>query len=446
MNRISSQFDFPSPKRLCYTSPIDPRTGRLETVRLEYVPYSKSYMIRVFALAFLSGSSDLIEVWRGESKSCQDIDYMREALLALGDTDTKHIPVGSAGAVWRFLTAIAALSTDRPIMFKGTSRLFARPIDPLIESLQLLGANIDFDTTHVEQTTIFPSASRLHGGEIASEVGENSSQFLSALMLIAPYLSSPLKIHIHKDQRSKPYINLTYSLIEKAGAKISEERGVITIEPSQYDRAKVEQLLLHPETDWTAVSYPMGWCAIPEAPQSIFIPNCYRESLQGDIVLSKVMESFGVRTRFFPTGILIERVGNDKIDRLYDQDLSDNIDLVPTLFTTCLALGRPFRFRRIGALRYKESDRISSLIEMASRLGYQVIFEGEELRWDGTPPSPMNSPITINPHEDHRIAMALTVFTFKKEGIYLEDPSVVEKSYTHFWEDAKSVGITLVDN
>ena len=83
---------------------------------------------------------------------------------------------------------------------------------------------------------------------------------------------------------------------------------------------------------------------------------------------------------------------------------------------------------------------------MANRLGYQVIFEGEELRWDGTPPSPMNSPFTINPHEDHRIAMALTVFAFKKEGIYLEDPSVVEKSYTHFWEDAKNVGITLVDN
>lgn len=446
MNNLSSTPSASLPKRLHYSAPIDPNSGRVETIRLEHIPYSKSYMIRVFAMAFLCGAKDLVEAWHGENRSCQDIDHMREALLALGDTDSSHIQVGSAGAVWRFVTAIATLCTDRPIQFRGTARLFARPIGPLVDSLQQLGACIEFLPDRAEEMTVFPSREALHGGEIGAEVGENSSQFLSALMLIAPYLSSPLKLKVHEGQRSMPYIDLTYSLIERAGGSIRREQDKIIIEPSSYGRAKVEQLLRHPETDWTAVSYPMGWCASPAAPQSIFIPDCYRESLQGDIVLARLMESFGVRTRFFPTGILIERVGTDKNDRLYDQDLSGNIDLVPTLFTTCLAVGRPFRFRRVGALRYKESDRIKSLLDLSKALGYEVTYQDEALSWEGTPPEiPTTSPI-IDPYDDHRIAMALTVLSFSIDGIGLLTPEVVEKSYTFFWQDAAKVGITLADN
>lgn len=446
MISLDTKLSMPSGKRLQYIPPISKENNRINTLEIKHIPYSKSYMIRLFAMASLCGASDLIESWRDESRSCKDIDHMREALLALSETDSHDIYVGSAGAVWRFVTAIAALTTERPIHFRGSERLFERPIQPLVQSLHTLGARIDFTSNEASAMQILPSITPLCGGEIGAETGENSSQFLSALMLIAPYLSSPLTLHIHPQQRSKPYFELTYLLMQKAGAKIEVDKDLITIFPSSYQRDKVEKLFEHPETDWTAVSYPMSWCAIPEAPQSIFIPDCYRESLQGDIVLAKVMESFGVRTRFFPKGILVERVGSTKLDRKYDQDLSGNIDLVPTLFTLCLALNRPFHFRRIGALRYKESDRIEALLSIASSLGYRVeLTSDEDLVWEGDSLSDIKTLPLIDPREDHRIAMALTLFAFRRQDIRLLSPEVVEKSYTHFWKDAAEAGITLVD-
>lgn len=432
-------------KLMCYDSPQASARHCCATIELRHLPYSKSYMIRVFAMVFLAGCENWLESWRSNERSCKDIDYMREALLSLGETGSDRICVGSAGAVWRFVTAIASLTTHRKVHFTGSPRLFERPIKPLVDSLRSLGASIRFENEDPQKMSVFPAEEPLRGGYIGAETGESSSQFLSALMLIGPYLSSPLRLSIHPQQRSKPYFELTYKLMIRAGARVEVGEHEITIHPSVYNKDRLRELLDNPEIDWTAVSYPMGWCAMPEAPRSLFIPDCYRESLQGDIILSKEMESFGVKTRFFPTGILIERVQPIPYGRLLDQDLSGNIDLVPTLFSACLALDRPFRFRRVGALRYKESDRIASLLAMADVLGYKVEASEEELRWDGKREVFHEGSPVIDPFDDHRIAMAATLFAFRRKGIRLSTPEVVEKSYTHFWEDIALLGITLQD-
>lgn len=423
-----------------------PEGGYSSTIELEHIPYSKSYMIRLFAMAYLCGEMQGLEAWRSDSRSCDDIDDMREALLALGETNSPHLYVGSAGAVWRFMTAIASLTTKRPIRFLGGLRLFDRPIKPLIEALKSLGATIEFNEQEASAMTIFPSSSPLQGGYIGSETGIVSSQFLSALLLIAPYLSSPLSVAAPQSQRSRAYVELTCRLMERAGAKVTLTDHEAHVEPSSYNSQKVRALLEKPETDWTAVSYPLSWCALTKGPKSLFIPNCYRESVQGDIAVTKFMESFGVKTRFFPKGLLIERVPCDNTAiRTFEQDLSDNIDLVPTLFATALATGRPFRFRRVGALRYKESDRFSSLLAMAKSLGYQVTATEEELAWNGQRTPISQEPPLIDPFHDHRIAMAASLFAIERGEILLQNPNVVEKSYSHFWEDMSLIGIELAN-
>ncbi len=428
-------------KLLTY-SPKDPQEGKLI---LKHVPFSKSYMIRVFAMVFLAGASDRLEAWRSTTQSCKDIDGMREALLSLSETDSGIIDVGSAGAVWRFITAIASLKTDRPVKFKGGDRLFSRPIAPLVESLRQLGANIDFSPNNVEELTVYPSQKSLNGGFIGAETGEHSSQFLSALMLIGPYLSSPLTIAIHPQQRSKPYFELTYLLMQKAGAKVTVHESEVTVYPSAYKLENIIPLLEKPEIDWTALSYPLGWCAMPEGPHSLFVANCDRESLQGDLALTKMMESFGVRTRFFPSGVLIERIGKTKNLESFEQDLSDNIDLVPTLFTVCLALERPFHFYRIGALKYKESDRLTSLIALGKSVGYAIGSTNEELFWEGEKViGDVPNEVVINPFQDHRIAMASTILALRRKNIWLQTPHVVEKSYSYFWDDARTIGLNTL--
>lgn len=437
----------PPPKKegraLVYNHPSNNLEYKAGAVTLPFVPYSKSYMIRVFAMATLSGAIDLVETWHSSRHSCRDIDTMRESLLAFHQTETGVLNVEDAGTVWRFIIAIAALRTNRTVSFSGSTRLFDRPIAPLVNALCKLGAEIDFSSDKVAAITVSPSKEALCGGNISSETGTFSSQFLSALMLIGPYLSSPLRIAISSGQRSKPYSELTYRLMQLAGAEVVVEDGFVEIRPSGYDKRLVATLLENPEPDWTALSYTYSWSAMPEAPRSIFVPDCYRETLQGDIALSKIMESFGVVTRFFPKGILIERIKPASMVQLHI-NLSDHIDLVPSIMMTCLALERPFRFLRVGALKYKESNRFECLLSICRSLGYKIEAGEDELFWGGAK-VPASSPVTIDPCNDHRIAMAASIMGLRRNDLKLLTPEVVEKSYPFFWQDAAAIGLTLQD-
>lgn len=411
------------------------------SITLHHVPYSKSYLIRVLAMAMLAGAIDSVDNFRSPERSCRDINVMREALLTLCRTDSTTIPVEDAGTVWRFIVAIASLRTDRTINFSGRERLFNRPIVPLIASLRALGADISFDPTDVRSMAIHTPATPLRAGHITSDTGALSSQFLSALMLIAPYLQGHTRIDLSHNQRSKPYTELTYKLMQEAGAKILVSEEYVEIEKGSYNRRAVEQLIQNAETDWTALSYLHAWCAMPNGPKSIFVPDCFRESMQGDVALLKLISSFGVATRFFPHGILIERIKSAEKNKLV-LDFVANIDLVPTFVVLCLALARPFHFKRISALRLKESDRIEGLLNMAKNLGYAVEATDDDLFWEGQRIA-MDRKACIDPCGDHRLAMAASIFAFVEDGVQLQTPEVVEKSYPYFWEDARRIGLFL---
>lgn len=416
-------------------------SGLTTPVKLQYVPYSKSYMIRIMAMAAIAGHHTLLESWRGEGRSCRDIDTMREALLMLKTTQSGIIPVGDAGTVWRFVTSIAALQTEREVALQGSKRLYERPITPLVAVLQRMGAMVSAPTQQGEMVVVSPCSSPLRGVDVDADTGKLSSQFLSSLLLIAPYLSSPLTVALPLTQRSRPYVELTCMLMHRAGARVVWDDERVVVEPSTYRLSALQQLFLEAEPDWTAMSYAYAWCAIKEGPKSIFIPQCARESMQGDSALSRIMEHFSVVTRFFPNGVLVERLSKENHQPL-QMDLADHIDLVPSLFFTCLACQKPFHFTRIGSLRYKESDRLSALHHIGHELGYSIEHDNDSLRWNGTR-SEVKHWVVVDPREDHRLAMSLTALAPVHNNIRLLTPNVVEKSYPLFWQDAKSVGICL---
>jgi len=392
---------------------IDSVTARID------LPASKSISNRALILNALSYSPyDILNL--------SDCDDTLVTLNALDSNDTTF-DIGAAGTAMRFLTAFLSKTVGEWII-TGSERMKQRPIKILVDALNSLGAKIEYiEKEGYPPLKIYGCA--LTGGEIHLN-GSVSSQYISALMMIAPFMQSGLKIILDGKIISRPYIEMTIQMMQEFGAEIDLTDNTILIEPQDY--TPIEYLV---ESDWTAASY---WYEILSlvGHGNIFLNGLFQNSYQGDSCVADIFEQLGIHTTYMSEGVLLTSTKINTPSMEYD--FTDQPDLAQTLAVTCCLKGVPFIFRGLHSLKIKETDRIAALINELQKLGFIVTESGEGiLTWEGELCEPTEK-IIIETYEDHRMAMAFTPAAIF-QPITIEHPEVVSKSYPNFWKDIEKI-------
>lgn len=392
-----------------------------EYINLEInLPASKSISNRALILNALSYSAYDIE-------NLSDSDDTR-VMEAAFDSNSTHFDVGAAGTSMRFLTAFLA-KTVGEWTITGSERMKNRPIKLLVEALNSLGGKIEYmEKDGFPPLRIFGSA--LMGGDISLD-GGISSQYISALMMIAPFMQNGLKINLEGKVISRPYIRMTQNMMADFGVKVAFHENIIDIQPQTYTPIRYRV-----ESDWSAASYWYEILALAEEGK-IQLNGLKKESLQGDSHVAEIYKNFGVETEYFENYVVISKSKEltHKLDAdKLEIDFTNVPDLAQTVVVTCCLRGIPFKFSGLQSLKIKETNRVAALINELKKLGF-VLFEPAEgeLAWNEERCEPESVP-SIATYEDHRMAMAFAPAALLKP-IEILHPEVVSKSYPGFWED-----------
>ena len=398
-----------------------------------HLPASKSISNRALILRALAHGTSPIE----NLADCDDTMVIINAFEKGGDV----IDIKAAGTAMRFLTAFYSTQSGSHIL-TGTERMKQRPISILVDALRQLGAQIDY-----MEKEGFPPL-RITGRKLQSKEltlpGDVSSQYFSALLMIAPTLHNGLILKLTGHVTSLPYIDMTLQLMRELGASAnrSENLHSMQLEVKSGGYRDIPYMI---ENDWSAASYWYEMVALSNDPQAtITLPQLKRESTQGDCKGAELFKLLGVYTEYTESGITIYKQG--ELPQRLDADLREMPDLTQTFVVTCCLLGIPFRFTGLHTLRIKETDRISALINELHKLGFVLYAEGDDvLRWDGDRCQAEDNPV-IATYDDHRMAMAFAPTALKVKSIAIEHPEVVSKSYPRYWEDLQQVGFNIKDN
>lgn len=389
------------------------------------LPASKSICNRALILNALSYSPYEIQ----NLSDCDDTDVMVKAL----NSNDSHFDVKAAGTAMRFLTAFLSKVVGEWTI-TGTERMKNRPIRILVDALNAVGAKIEY----LEKEGFPPlriMGSALQGGEISLDGGV-SSQYISALLMIAPLMEKGLTLHLQGKVISKPYIHLTLQLMKQYGVESEWVGSTIKVAPQSY-----RPLPYTVESDWIAASYWYEMMALSQQAE-IELKGLFKESLQGDAAGAKLFAQLGVATDYKAGGVVLRKNGNVCQKLIYD--FVNEPDLAQTFVTTCAFMDIPFRFTGLQSLKIKETDRIEALKCELRKLGYVLTdTNGSILEWNGERCEPEAHPV-ITTYEDHRMAMAFAPASLvRKEGIEIAHPEVVSKSYPHFWENLESAGFVV---
>ena len=376
------------------------------------LPSSKSISNRALIIKALSGLSFEIE-----NLSMANDTQILQQLLA--DKNRTTFDVGHAGTAMRFLTAYLAIQQGEFIL-TGSERMQQRPIKILVDALTTLGADI----TYLKNEGFPPLkiiGKTLSGGEITID-GSISSQYISALMMIAPYIKNGLKINFEGQVASKPYLDMTAEMVKdfKAG---------FVVEP-----------------DWSSASYWYSMVALAKDAE-ITLLGLKKKSLQGDSVVAEIFEKFGVKTEYLPSGIRLTKLPNFGLPASnFQLNFSNCPDLAQTVAVASAALNIPVKLTGLSTLRIKETDRIAALQIELTKLGFKVEVDGDDLIINSHSGKIQQlnhwSSISIRTYNDHRMAMAFAPLSLLSP-ITIENPDVVVKSYPNFWQDLKNVGFEM---
>lgn len=344
------------------------------------------------------------------------------------------LDAANAGTAMRFMTALLAVS-EGEWMLSGSERMLQRPVGALVDALRQIGAEIDY--AGAENFPPLRICGRpLKGGHIEVD-GSISSQFASALLLIAPFLPEGLSLELQGEKRSSPYIHMTLALLRHFGIITRVEEELITVYPGSF---KPQRYTVEP--DWSAASY---WYLAASLVQEseIFFPGLYLSSIQGDCVLASIYRCFGIESIENKDGIVIRKTA--QADKKFNYDFSACPDLFPAVALSCAALGVDARLSGLGNLRVKESDRIKAVADGLQQCGIAfTVTETDELHIFGDKQIKTGD-VMINSYGDHRIAMAFAQLSWLTGSIIIDDMDVSAKSYPAFVSDMKMMG-ALVDN
>ncbi|MFE3868043.1 3-phosphoshikimate 1-carboxyvinyltransferase [Flavobacterium sp. LS2P90] len=358
------------------------------------------------------------------TSNSDDSEVMQKALKG----NEEIVDIHHAGTAMRFLTAYFAVNEGREVVLTGSPRMQERPIKVLVNGLEQLGAQISY-----EKEVGYPPI-RIKGQKItASKVNipaNVSSQYISALLLVAPKLENGIEITLVGEITSVPYIKMTLALLNDLDIKTSFEGNVITVYPKQEVASKVMTV----ESDWSSASYFFSLVALSES-ASISLTSYKETSLQGDSALVEIYKQMGVETHFEGNKMTLVKQSDFKPETL-NLELNNTPDIAQTIVVTCLGLGIGCHLTGLHTLKIKETDRLEALRIELTKLGADIAVTIDSLTLVAS--SKINHNIKIATYKDHRMAMAFAPLALKVP-IIIENAEVVSKSYPDFWEDMKKL-------
>ena len=397
------------------------------------LPASKSISNRALIIHALSGGSTLPE----NLSDCDDTSVIIEALRTMPE----EINIKAAGTAMRFMTAYLSVTPGTHIL-TGTERMKHRPIGILVDALRMLGANIEY-IGEEGYPPIRITGSTLKGGLLEIH-GNVSSQYISALLMIGPMLKDGLTLRLLDHIISRPYIDLTLWMMGEFGAEAEwTSADTITVNPKPY---KSRDYFI--ENDWSGASYWYEILALNDDPESeIRLTGLMDGSKQGDSITRYIFSLLGVKTKLqskkagIPQTITLKKNGHC-VPKL-EYDFVNCPDLAQTFVVACAAMNIPFHFTGLSTLKIKETDRIEALKTEMRKLGYVVKdIDGSELLWDGERCEPSLEQ-GIDTYEDHRMALAFAPYAMKHNGLVINNPQVVTKSYPHYWDHLRQAGFKV---
>jgi len=401
-------------------------------------PGSKSITNRALAMASLAKGTTTLQ---GALESV-DTQVMQASLRKLGvaiestsenrltvsgnsgvfSVENASLDIENSGTSMRFLTAFCGLGNGT-ICLDGNTRMRERPIGDLVDALRQLGANISY-----EREEGFPplkiEAVGLNGGNIRI-AGNISSQFLSALLTVAPYARSEITIEVEGELVSKPYVAMTLRVMKEFGLVVEKENDSrFRIEPAVYSPR-----IFTIEPDASAASYFFALAAITQG--SVTVRGLTRRSMQGDIAFVDLLERMGCEVTETQNAIAVQGKPLSGIDI----DMNDVSDTVPTLAVVAVTANGPTTIRNVEHIRHKETDRIGALVTELNRLGIETDETQDGLTiHPGTP-----QPGSVKTYDDHRMAMSFALLGLKYPGIEIEDPHCTAKTYPNYFNDLKKL-------
>lgn len=385
---------------------------------------SKSETNRLLLLKALYPNIDLENI-----SNSDDSEMMTNAL----SRHEKIKDIHHAGTAMRFLTAYFSIQEGKEIILTGSSRMKERPIKILVDALRQIGAEISY-----EENDGFPpikiKGQRLEKSKVTLKANV-SSQYISALLLIAPKLENGLELVLEGEITSVPYIKMTLELLEEIGIETSFEKNIIKVNPKT--EIKKHQFVI--ESDWSSASYFYSIVALSKEGTSIELLSYKANSLQGDSVLVDIYKDFGVETKFINNSIVLVKKKQNPIQYV-THNLQSSPDIAQTIAVTCFGLGIKCHLTGLHTLKIKETDRLEALKTELSKLGAQISVTNDSLVLESSDNIITNCKIAT--YQDHRMAMAFAPLALKT-SIIIEESEVVSKSYPDFWNDLVKIGFKM---
>jgi 3-phosphoshikimate 1-carboxyvinyltransferase len=364
--------------------------------------------------------------------NADDCLVMKQAL----STDSHTIDIHHSGTAMRFLTAYFAQKEGCEIVLTGSDRMQERPIEILVDALKKMGADIEYVNNYgVPPISIWGKKLLKHKISLPADV---SSQYISALMLIAPKLENGLEIELLGEITSKPYLEMTLELLKKTGVQASFYKNIIKVQPTTQNPQPTTFSI---ESDWSSASYFYSIVALSEIGTEIKLSNFKQNSLQGDSILVAIYKDFGVETTFENESIILRKAKNHN-PQPATYNLIKTPDLAQTLAVTCFGLEIDCNLSGLKTLKIKETDRLLALKTELEKLGATVEINADSLFL--TSSTPTSTLISIKTYQDHRMAMAFAPLAIKFP-IIIKDVEVVSKSYPNFWNDLKKIGFEITE-
>lgn len=386
---------------------------------------SKSETNRLLILQALYPSIKIENV-----SNSDDSNLMQKAL----SSDDTTVDIHHAGTAMRFLTAYFAAKEGRETILTGSKRMKERPIKILVDAMQQLGCDISY-----ENEEGYPPIKIQGKQPITNKVSLQanvSSQYISALMLIASSLPNGLEISLEGKVTSVPYIKMTLSLLNDVGISGTYEKNVISIKPVE----KISPKNIVVESDWSSASYFYSIVALSDK-ASVTLGSYKKESYQGDSSLAEIYKYLGVETIFSDHTVTLKKVNNQECKLPHGLDLSNSPDIAQTIAVTCFGLGIECYLTGLHTLKIKETDRLEALKIEIEKLGGVVHITEDSLRLE--PSSLIKKGVSIATYNDHRMAMAFAPLALRT-SLSIENADVVSKSYPDFWDDMKKLGFKVL--
>lgn len=358
-----------------------------------------------------------------------DSTVMREALIG----NHHIINVHHAGTAMRFLTAYFAVQEGREVLLTGSQRMKERPVAVLINALKSLGADIQY-TGRSGFPPLKIRGAKLFKDNISIDATV-SSQYITALLLIAPKLQNGLEIILEGKITSLPYINMTLSLLDSAGITCTFTDNKITVKPVH----KLVPVKILVESDWSSASYYYSVIALSKVGAKVTLSSFKQNSRQGDSELAVIYKAFGVETTFLGNTVTLTKNLNFKPGTL-NLKLNNTPDIAQTIAVTCFGLGIGCNLTGLHTLKIKETDRLAALKTELKKLGADVTVTDDSLLLK--PSGSIKANCHIETYNDHRMAMAFAPLALKV-ALVIKDAGVVSKSYPAFWDDFGSFGFTV---